>query len=206
MTHWLDKVITLLQARTSNLRELAELAGEDPRTFYRGISLNEVDIEGQDLSGMEFERYEHELAPVANDNNVSTWIKLAASISAAGRQEERVALVIRSVLYDRAGGMEMLARFKDDRAKFAFYAINEIRRSLSESSEDEDQAIIASLIPKFFSYTYPLNRGRLLYFLAKHLASYPIVNQAIRFCLNKTASMFVDAHRSEINELLDAAK
>jgi hypothetical protein len=203
MAHWLDKVVTLLQARTSNLRELAELAGEDPRTFYRGVMLSELDVEGQDLTGMEFASYD--FASAANDNNGTESSKLAETIAKTSRQEERVALIIQLILNDRARGMEILERVQGDRAKFASYAFNEIRLSLSDSSEDKDQLIVASLIPRFFSYTYPMNRGRLLYFLAEHLAGYPVVNRAIRSCLNKTVSMFVDAHRLEINELLDAA-
>src|SRR5262245_48793315 len=54
MQNWLDKVLLLLQAETSDLRELARLAGGDPRTFYRGANLDGVDFSGQDVSGMEF--------------------------------------------------------------------------------------------------------------------------------------------------------
>jgi hydroxysqualene synthase len=54
MSHWLDKVVTLLQSDTSDLRELARIAGGDPRTFYRGANMNGSDLCGQDLRGMEF--------------------------------------------------------------------------------------------------------------------------------------------------------
>jgi squalene synthase HpnC len=54
MSHWLDKVVTLLQSETSDLRELARIAGGDPRTFYRGANMNGSDFCGQDLRGMEF--------------------------------------------------------------------------------------------------------------------------------------------------------
>jgi hypothetical protein len=202
MAHWLDKVVTLLQAQTSNLRDLAELAGEDPRTFYRGVKLSELDIEGQDLTGMEFESYES--APVANDNKIESY-KLVATIAKTARQEERVALILRLILHDRAQGMAVLAHYQGDKAKFASHALQEIRSSLSNSSENNDQLIVAALVAKFFSYAYPMNRGRLLHFLAKHLAKYPIVNRAIRSCLNKTASMFVAEHRSQVNQFLDEA-
>lgn len=54
MAHWLSKVVALLNAETSDLRALAHLAGEDPRTFYKGTSLAGADLRGQDLRGMEF--------------------------------------------------------------------------------------------------------------------------------------------------------
>jgi hypothetical protein len=54
MPHWLQKVVDILNADTSNLRELARLAGGDPKTFYRGANLEGVDVENQNLQGMEF--------------------------------------------------------------------------------------------------------------------------------------------------------
>jgi hypothetical protein len=36
------------------LRELAKLAGADPRYFYRGVDLSGVDLRAQDLRGMDF--------------------------------------------------------------------------------------------------------------------------------------------------------
>jgi hypothetical protein len=52
--HWLEKAAELLQAPTADLRELAYLAGADPKTFYRGISLKDVDVTGQNIEGLEF--------------------------------------------------------------------------------------------------------------------------------------------------------
>ena len=52
--HWLDKVIEILNSDSTDLRELAEMAGGNPKTFYRGVDLSGVDLRGQDLSGMEF--------------------------------------------------------------------------------------------------------------------------------------------------------
>jgi hypothetical protein len=40
MKHWLQTVITLLEADTADLRELARIAGGNPKIFYRGINLN----------------------------------------------------------------------------------------------------------------------------------------------------------------------
>src|ERR1700685_1427051 len=59
-----------------------------------------------------------------------------------------------------------------------------------------------ALVPRLFSYTWPLNRGRLLFFLAQYLAKYPAVNQSIGRCLGKTHSMFVEEYRSLITRLL----
>lgn len=50
----LKEAEAILQASTSDLRELAILAGQDPRTMYIGTCMNGVDVRGQDLRGMIF--------------------------------------------------------------------------------------------------------------------------------------------------------
>jgi len=204
MSHWLEKVLLLLRAPTSDLKALAELAGDDPRTFYRGIDLDDLEIEGQDLTGMEFGDVDADF--VANDNYRPEPYKVAATIAKAPRQEERISLILDLILRDRNRGFEVLMEYQGEKAKFESHALKEIRSALSDSSMNNNQLVVASLVSKFFSYTYPMNRGRLLYFLAKHLAKYPIVNRAIRTCLSKTASMFVDEYRLRIDQLLSEAK
>jgi hypothetical protein len=54
VSHWLSKVVDLLNTETADLRQLAKLAGGNPKTFYRGARLDGVDLSGQDLRGMEF--------------------------------------------------------------------------------------------------------------------------------------------------------
>jgi hypothetical protein len=54
VSHWLDKVVTLLQAGTTDLRELARMAGGNEKTFYLGIDIEKLDLSQQDLRGIEF--------------------------------------------------------------------------------------------------------------------------------------------------------
>jgi len=54
VSHWLDGTIELINAKTSDLRELAQIVGGDPQSFYVGTGLDGVDICGQDLRGMQF--------------------------------------------------------------------------------------------------------------------------------------------------------
>lgn len=54
MPHWLKTVIEIFEAPTSDLRELAHLAGGDPRTFYRGVNLSDLDTKGQNIDDMQF--------------------------------------------------------------------------------------------------------------------------------------------------------
>jgi len=54
MSHWLEKVVVLLKADTKDLRELARLAGGNPKTFYLGVDRRKIDFRGQDVQGMRF--------------------------------------------------------------------------------------------------------------------------------------------------------
>ncbi|MCF1505464.1 S1 RNA-binding domain-containing protein, partial [Afifella sp. H1R] len=53
MNNWLDKVVEILDSDTGDLRILAQIAGADPKIFYRGINLDGADIRGQDLRGLD---------------------------------------------------------------------------------------------------------------------------------------------------------
>jgi Protein of unknown function (DUF3298) len=81
MPHWADKVVALLNATTADLRELALLAGGDPKTFYRGIKVGDLELtEQDDIRGMEFgETTEADLAHAAS---ISALAKRGISISA----------------------------------------------------------------------------------------------------------------------------
>jgi hypothetical protein len=52
--HWLSIVVRLFEAKTGNLKELAQIAGANPATFYIGANLAGADLRGQDLRGMRF--------------------------------------------------------------------------------------------------------------------------------------------------------
>ena len=211
MGHWLDKVLLLLSAPTADLRELARLVDEDPRTFYRGIDAADLEVDDQDVADIEFGQIDSSFSYAANDNyapgspralETQNVIKMVRSI---GRQEERVALTLDLMLKDRALGFALLQESENRGSKFENYAIEQIQASLpSHIASINDQAAVASLVSKFFTYTFPMNRGRLLFFLARHLSKYPVVNKAIKRSLDRTASMFVEEYRTKINDLLRA--
>lgn len=55
MNHWTERVERVLKSSSGDLRELAKIAGYDPKEFYIGQSLAGCDLRGQDLRGMIFE-------------------------------------------------------------------------------------------------------------------------------------------------------
>jgi hypothetical protein len=255
MLDWLQKIVTLLQADTSDLRELAHLAGADPKTFYRGIRIEDLDIAGQNLAGMKFatdlrpifdlsdaavrrmiknakkrgyvtweqihavlpdykitpEQIEDVFAILADMgcNIVDTWADDASDvlgeIKCSKRHEERIAKLLAAILRQRDVGISVLSNYTHDRAKFATWALEHIRNALTNSPKHglDDQIVIGRLIPKFYAVVYPANRGSLLYYLAMHLAKYQIVSRAIRECLDRPASLYVNLYRAEIEMMLE---
>jgi hypothetical protein len=47
-------VLEILYSGKNSLRELAEISGRDPFSFYREADLNDLDLSGQDLKGLDF--------------------------------------------------------------------------------------------------------------------------------------------------------
>jgi len=54
MNHWLAQAAEILKSPSGDLRELAEIAGYDPKEFYKHQDLSQCDLRGQDLRGLDF--------------------------------------------------------------------------------------------------------------------------------------------------------
>lgn len=155
MSHWLDIVIDLFKAETKDLRELAKIAGADPATFYRGVEPTELDLEEQDIDGIEFSSSEAFIDALLDGSSINIGIgtgenlimetgNLARFISSFKRQEERVSLLLRLVLEHRYAAIHILEQYGSDRAKYANLALAELLNALRlerdqmELFEEED--------------------------------------------------------------------
>ena len=127
---------------------------------------------------------------------------LLGLIRRTGRQEERVALLMAAILDNPTVGKSALLQYQNDRAKMAAWAITELRKSFTGTTWPIDETVIAALVPQLFTKQWPMGRGDLLFFLAKHLGKWPRVNASIREVLQKTHSMYVDWSRKEIEDTL----
>jgi hypothetical protein len=224
MPHWLDKVIVLLQANTADLRELARIAGGDPKTFYRGIHLDELDTAGQDLTGMEFNQSIEEnstsLKPrtlniVDVQSNVVSATEAIRQIRQTSRQEERMALLVRLILINPYDGARLLSLYSNDKAKYANSALMqleieirkvELTKTLIETRRQLVPESLVRIVDRPFSRGMPVNRTLLLYYMAKHLAVYPDVNKFLQTRLDRSSSIFLVPLRKEIQEFLNYGK
>jgi hypothetical protein len=172
MAHWLEKVIALLKAETADLRELAYLAGGDPKVFYKGIDLHQLDTEGQNLEGMEF-------SPTASGStadfpSLGPVGEIAFGIKRAKRQEERVAMILAELLKDRNRGREIISQYTKDKAAGANGAIEVLSDILrdEESGKEWSNLRIARKVSGVFRRSED-KRPILTYYLAKYLHTYP---------------------------------
>lgn len=197
MAHWLEKVITLLQADTSDLRELARMAGGNPKTFYRGVRLRDLDLDGQNIEDMEFSPPETEEYPIgifvpSGDKSFLIAIEdIIKAIRKVGRQEERLALLLRLILENRKFGVEILKTYGRDKAKFASRVTTELSAALASENDQmslfENHPVkrygddaLALILYRPFSRGMPSNRSALLYYMTAHLAQFSKIKRVSR--------------------------
>lgn len=240
MAHWLDIVVDLFKADTKDLRELARIAGGDPTTFYRGVEPAELDLEDQDIDGIEFSSSEAFMGALIDGSRINIGIgavenliietgDLVRFVSNFGRQEERIALLLRLVVEHRHAAIRILEQYGNDRAKYANLARVELLDALKmerdqiELFEEEEEAQmsflpkpvrsrrrladleLAKIVHRTFSSIPPSNRSVLLYYLAKHLSSQLAINKFLRSRIEASRSVFMEPNKPHILELLDNA-
>lgn len=182
MAHWLDTVVTLLCADTSDLRELAKIAGRDPKTFYIGVDFAKLETSNQDLRG------------IALSNFV---IHRLSKIRDTRRAEERVALLLDSILYNQKDGLKVLSDYEANQT-IREYRLVEILRSLLEDSpgftrnsrvinrffrgrnysdEQMKAVLLVDAVRQLYSRALPTSRDALFYNMAKHLSKYQEIKE-----------------------------
>jgi hypothetical protein len=188
MTHWLDMVMTLLQANTSDLRELARLAGADPKTFYKGIEIRRLDLAGQDIEGMEFSTSPETYVPVGTQLALDLEFggsegHLLYKVRGAPRQEERAAMILAAFLQDRNSTMRAIRSYLD-KAVLTNSVVNLLIDIWDQETEGRvfTDLQIARRVSGRFAKSED-KRHVLTYFLAKHLGAHP----TIRIWLGKKA-------------------
>ncbi len=230
MTHWLETVIALLQADTGDLRELAKIAGANPKTFYRGVRLADLDVEGQDIGGMEFaasssdDHSDEKLGLMIRwDNNDSGYIEIdgvIAAIRKVPRQEERLALLMKLMLENREFGYPIAERYGRDKAKFANQTLSELKKILKQERDQYQYSLfkgydrtptysderLAYVLYRTFSRGMPGNRSQLLYYMALYLGKFPQINRLVKSRIDISRSIFLEPYRAEIEKNLKRPK
>jgi hypothetical protein len=187
--HWWDMVVTLLCAETKDLRELARIAGANPKTFYHGVDPANLDLVGQDLNGIEFRVISAEETE---------------KIRSATTKEERLSMLLDSILQNRSNGLQILDNYDLDKSSYANDALKELRKVLTNEPKNRrvDNVSLVRALRRPLAHQLGGSRANLIYYMAKHLSKYPDIKGYLRKSyLRSTASQF-DRYRHEIEKLL----
>ncbi|HYD88130.1 MAG TPA: hypothetical protein VEA80_11685 [Vitreimonas sp.] len=214
MTHWLEKVVLLLTADTTDVRKLAELAGGNPKTFYRGIRRADLELEGQNVDGMEFED-EIDASPRFTETDRAAF---ARYVFTASPKEERVAFLLRALLSFSTDTDAVLASYStatmfEERAAAAFRTV--LRSSSKRRAEQTEmiiarvgdpyaEAVLAPATGSLFTHLVASSRGKFMLALAKHVGNVPSFRNLIETKLDQTYSHHLLDHEAAIRQALAA--
>lgn len=127
---------------------------------------------------------------------------LARVIGASGRQEERIAILLRAILADPEWGIAALSRY-NDRSQFGTLAVTLMRSRFDNPHYKSDVEILAATaIHDIIKVCHPMSRGRVLYYLAYHLSGYSRVSEIISHFLARSSAAAVDEYRPSISRHL----
>jgi hypothetical protein len=132
-----------------------------------------------------------------------TALAVISAVELSPRQEERVALLMRSVMVYPTVGAEAIHQYRDQ-AAFANKALEYLRQRLKmeQASESERGLILARAVPRLYTDSYPLQRGKLLYYLSVHLRDFPEIRDAILTALDRSTARDVEMYREDIERVL----
>ncbi len=213
--HWMDKILEIFDADTTDLRRLAIIAGADPRYFYIGTALNGADIRGQDLTGMKLTNLdlskvdydEKTKIDILDDQNFLDEIKKleikksVILINQLGKQEERLVCLIKTYT-ENSGYENFIDGLISERSEFSYSFILKFREIYSRGffGEQFNKKDYYKFIDIMINKSFPKNRGQLIFYLAKHLGGDASIVSLLRKRLvpNATMSPFL----KEIEEML----
>jgi|SRR5580700_6804058 hypothetical protein len=186
MKHWLETAATLLEAETTSLQELCQIAGGDPRTFYQGVDFSQLDLSIDDYLFI-------------RENIVSDFVHRIERIDDVAI---RVATVLQMAIEESISGrMTMLAYSDSDfRVRKVFTEI--VRNRSGRLEQGFDAEVFAEYIQDLILSVRPVDRGRFLFEIAVRLAKFSSINEEIKRILRKHRGKGVQEYRSKIMDVL----
>jgi hypothetical protein len=171
------------------LRELALIAGGNPKTFYHGVNPDDLDLEGQDVQGIEF-------------TNVAT--EHMNKIRGARAKEERLTMLLDRILQDRSNALQIVENYGVDKSKYANASVYELWKALKKESEHGkiDNVSLVRALRRPLAHQLGDSRANLLYYMAKHLAKYPDIRMYLRKSLARSTSTDLDRYRRKIDKFM----
>jgi len=213
--HWADKILEIFDADTTDLRKLAIIAGVDPRYFYVGTDLEGADIRGQDLRGMlltnlDLSKVIYDRATqidVDTDTDFLDEIKKleikkdVVVLTKLGAQEERLVCLLKLYI-ENPGYEKFIDGFVSERSEFSAKSISNFRQVYRRDlfGETISKPQFYRFIDVMINMSFPKNRAKLIFNLAKHLGYDKNVVQLLNKRLVPNATM--SPYLGKIEEML----
>lgn len=215
MSHWLDKLVDILSADTVDLRELAEIAGFDPKFFYIGTDISGADIRGQNLEGMKFSNFQLSQVKVDSETRIDGYGELRfddeidelvvkmklVEIKRLGRQEERVIAAIRLCM-DHPDVCGVVFDQYNESSKFAKNLFLKFKESGIVSADRKGIDVRLSVfMDQILNVSFPLSRGYALRYIAKYFGDFKYIRMLVNRRLIRNYTM--SNHYDDIKAILD---
>lgn len=130
---------------------------------------------------------------------------LLQAVDSSGRQEERIAILIRSILLSPRQGFHLLEHYHHQ-AKFETEAVNIIRNAMGRwelLDDDRMEMRLARIIRPLITASYPMRKGETIFFFAEHLSDFDLIRAEIERALRESQSLSVNLLRKQIELALD---
>lgn len=129
---------------------------------------------------------------------------LLRAVDSSKRQEERIAILIRSILLSPRQGMHLLEHYQHQ-AKFESEAVHIIRDAIGRwENVDEGQieSRLARIIRILITASYPMRKGETIFFFAEHLSDFDLIRAQIEGAFRESQSVSVNLLRKQIETAL----
>jgi hypothetical protein len=143
--------------------------------------------------------------PIHESLQVGNVSKTLKRIKAARRLEERIAILLDELIKNPNARQAILRQYSRDKAVIATRMLKNVivPAFIHTHNEGDVEFLVATLIPKLYTQEFPMQRGVLLFDLAKHLGKYRHINDAIRDRTRKSNAYSVQIYRADIDSELD---
>jgi hypothetical protein len=158
---------------------------------------------GRRRGGLEMPRVDLSRLPSSADPTIIT---ILDAVKRSPRQEERIAILIRSLILHPLPALRAMEIYKDS-AQMAQSGVAMLRDRFAHGSENLNEYwLVSQLVPiirRLISGAYPRRRGVMLFYFAEHLSDFPPIAGVLRQVLDGTSARDVEELRPIILKALD---
>ncbi len=195
-------IATIAQDRSISI-DISLLDPADLRLSVEEVSNRLRNLFGMAHSEYKLSRVDLRGLPSSTDPTIVTILE---AVQRSPRQEERLAILIRSLILHPVPAISALDHYSDpaQMARTSMERLRSLFRALPDNATEEDREIrVASTIPAIIADAYPRRRGVILFYLAQHLSDFFHITTQIKAALTSRHSLEIEELRPRIEEALN---